>query len=74
MGRKAKEDTYTVYKKESRSNIGYEKVDMVLKQGTHRYIVKLGERKPSHYLRKRIESQLKEKSVSELIDLSRQLT
>lgn len=45
-----KEGENRVHKKPGRSNIGFEKVEMTLKKGTHRYIVELGERKPSHYL------------------------
>ncbi len=45
-----KEGDNLVNKNPGRSNIGFEKVEMALKKGTHHYIVKLGERKPSHYL------------------------
>jgi hypothetical protein len=45
-----KNDNQTVNKNPGRSNIGYQQIDMILKKGTHSYIVKLAERKKSHYL------------------------
>lgn len=49
LGERKNED-HTVNKKPGRSNIGYAKVEMTLRKGTHHYIVKLPPRKPSHYL------------------------
>lgn len=45
-----KNENQTVNKEPGRSNIGYQQIDMNLKKGTHSYIVKLAERKKSHYL------------------------
>jgi alpha-L-rhamnosidase len=43
-------DDQTVNKEPGRSNIGYQQIDMLLKKGTHHYIVKLADRKKSGYL------------------------
>ena len=43
-------DDHTVNKNIGRSNIGYQKVEMFLKKGTHHYIVKLKERVIKGYL------------------------
>lgn len=45
-----KNDDQTVNKEPGRSNIGYQKIDMILKMGTHHYTVKLAERRKSNYL------------------------
>lgn len=45
-----KNDDETVNKEPGRSNIGYQKIDMMLKKGTHHYIVKLAERRKTNYL------------------------
>lgn len=45
-----KDGDFSVHKQPGRTNIGYEKVEMKLRQGTHHYVVKLAERPPSHYL------------------------
>lgn len=45
-----KDGVASVHKEPGATNIGYEKVEMSLKKGTHHYIVKLAERPPSHYL------------------------
>jgi hypothetical protein len=49
LGERKNEDQ-TVHKQPGKSNIGYEKVEMNLTKGTHNYVVKLAERKPSNYL------------------------
>jgi len=41
---------HSVHKKPGRSNIGYDRVDMRLKKGTHRYVVKITERDIKGYL------------------------
>lgn len=43
-------ENQTVNKNPGRSNIGYQKVEMFLKKGTHHYIVKLKEREIKGYL------------------------
>jgi alpha-L-rhamnosidase len=43
-------ENMTVHKNPGRSNIGFEKVDMELKQGSHYYMVKLKEKNPHGYL------------------------
>ncbi len=45
-----KTENDAVHKDPGRSNIGYQKVEMTLKKGTHHYIIQLPERPPSHYL------------------------
>jgi hypothetical protein len=45
-----KNDDQTVNKNSGRSNIGYQKIEMLLKKGTHHYLVKLKEREIKGYL------------------------
>ena len=45
-----KTEAQEVHKQPGRSNIGYDKVDMTLKKGTHRYVVKITEREIKGYL------------------------
>jgi len=45
-----KNENESVHKKPGKSNIGYQKINMLLKKGTHNYVVKLAEREKSHYL------------------------
>ena len=45
-----KDGRTSVHKEPGATNIGYEKVEMLLKEGTHHYVVQLAERPPSHYL------------------------
>ncbi|MCP4453388.1 MAG: alpha-L-rhamnosidase, partial [Planctomycetes bacterium] len=45
-----KTEALAVHKDPGRSNIGYDKVDMTLKKGTHRYVVKITEREIRGYL------------------------
>ena len=49
LGERKTEDE-AVHKDPGRSNIGFQKVEMTLKKGTHHYVLKLAERPPSHYL------------------------
>ncbi|MCK5702080.1 MAG: hypothetical protein KAI29_13040, partial [Cyclobacteriaceae bacterium] len=49
LGERKNEDQ-TVHKNPGRSNIGYDKIEMKLKKGTHHYVLKLKERNPSGYL------------------------
>lgn len=49
LGERKNEDQ-TVHKKPGRSNIGYDKIEMKLRKGTHHYVMKLKERNPSGYL------------------------
>lgn len=49
LGERKNEDQ-TVNKKPGRSNIGYQQIDMMLKKGTHLYVVKLAERRKTNYL------------------------
>jgi len=45
-----KTEEQTVHKQPGRSNIGYDRVTMSLKKGTHHYVVKITERKIGGYL------------------------
>jgi alpha-L-rhamnosidase len=49
MGERKNEDE-TVNKDPGRSNIGYDKVEMKLRKGTHHYVVKIKETAPKGYL------------------------
>lgn len=49
LGERINEDQ-TVHKRPGHSNIGYEQVEMVLKKGTHHYVVKVKEKNPEGYL------------------------
>lgn len=43
-------DNVTVHKEPGRSNIGYDKIQMMLKKGTHKYVVEITEREIKGYL------------------------
>ena len=49
LGERKYEDN-TVHKEPGRSNIGYDKVEMLLKKGMHHYVVKISEREIKGYL------------------------
>ena len=49
LGERKNEDQ-TVHKRPGHSNIGYEKVEMELKKGTHHYVLKVKEKNPKGYL------------------------
>lgn len=49
LGERKQQDN-TVHKEPGRSNIGYQKVEMNLKKGVHRYVVKIKEREIKGYL------------------------
>lgn len=49
LGERKTEES-AVDKNPGRSNIGYQKIEMTLKKGTHYYVLKLAERSPSNYL------------------------
>ncbi len=45
-----KNENQTVHKNPGRSNIGFQKIEMELKKGTHNYLVELKEKNPKGYL------------------------
>jgi len=49
LGERINEDQ-TVHKNPGKSNIGFQQVEMILKEGTHQYMVNLKEKKPKGYL------------------------